>query len=254
MDQIILRAYHPNKEPEVVICPLPDGTGNTYTGQGEKKYFELLTPKERRDLSTEMLQTPQTKIKLISDYMFDIKNNEMHNVQWRWVQKHPYIDLTKRDVPSNDAIFYVYNKQTESAVKVTRSKRITNVMHTIYNLSLDEKRTLSEALGLGDSSGFSEVEVEDWLEQKTNSPSLNAVETLLEKKADGGQDIAALKLYHEALNKEIIKRYPGGWYKYGGDGGVSLGRSEELVVQYFLSDENSETVIAIRADIEELKS
>lgn len=252
MDQIILRAYKPKKEPVMVVCPLEDKSGNVYTGQGERGYYELLSEAERREFGDSSIITPDTRVKIMNDYTLDM-DNPIQAANWKWMKKHPYIDMVKQDSPSKDAVFYVYDRQVEAHNAMSRVKRMTKLMNSVFEMSLVEKRNFAEALGLGDSAGLSEDEVELWIEQKANG-SLSTVEDLLKTKdTDGNSLINANKLYHEAMNKGIIKRYQGSWIRYGGEQGQILGRNEESVIQFLLNTENADMVTAIRADIAHLK-
>lgn len=254
MDQIILRAYHPSKNPEVVVCPLPErGSGNTFTGQGKHGYYELMTPKEKEELGNQRLITPQTKIKITNDHPLDMRN-PVDKANWEWMKKHPYIDVERLDTPSRDAVFYVHNKEAEAQKRVTRNKRIVSVMGQIYSMSSTEKKLLAESLYLGDASGFSDAEIEDYLELQVKEKLSHVEKILVNKKENGNDELAAMKLYNEATNKGIIKKHRGGYIKYGGSDGLSLGRDQETCVQYLMDSQNEDTVVAIRGDLENLKS
>jgi len=242
MNVIILKAYKPHKNPEVVLRPAEDASGNLFTGQGKSGFFNLLTETEKKRLP--YLVTPATSVKLTDGTILNVENNEKDKINWEWMKKHPYITERKEEHPSPNAVFYVYDPQKNASERVSRERRRTMILAKIYGLSETDQRNLAGGLGLGDSSGLNIDQVMSFISDKVET-DVTLVETLTNRK----DLLSAKNLFYKAKQKNIIIK-ENGWFKYGDH---RLGTTEDMTVENMLDPANAEIVLAVRAGLEEVE-
>lgn len=245
-EKIIFRALRPKTQQGVRVSPCMDATGKLYTGQGESGYFEDLTPDDKKkmayviDFATTLLIEDGTVMR--------IKTDKTDASNWKWVQKHPYIiEDRHRSTSNRDAVFYVENLEVEARQRVTRDKQITLAKAAIYEASGTDLVLAARALNHPKPEGFSQEMITDWLiSQAEKSPSvvLGALDT--KNKAQN----SALSLFNDLKRQSVVVNYKG-IYKVEDDAGITLGHSEESVVEFILDKNNLEMVKALKAKLTE---
>jgi hypothetical protein len=253
---ILLRAYNPSKNPECRICPIRDESGNTLTGQGTAGYFEALTEKELRSLErTGALVSPTTVKKIYNDYIIRL-DTPTGKAEWDWMQHHPFIDAERTDdtVKDKASLFYVHDEQREAELHVSKTKKQTILLAEIFQMSLDEKRTLYAALGMGSAAILSDEMLEVALERKLGA-DLPIVQKVMDSRKElGSKDTEARKLFYDAINHRVIEAQSSGMITYGGVEGEPLGRAEQDVVEFLLLPVNGSTVVAIQEEVNKLEN
>lgn len=249
LEKIVFRAANTKKQQAVKVGPLQDKTGRLYTGQGPTGYYESLTQKDRDELPIGMVFDHNTVYVVEDGKVLDL-SDPVDAAMWKWIQKHPYIGLTKEDCSARrDAVFYVDNPQKKAESFVSRDKKVTKVKTMVYNANSEEKINAAKALGLTGAEGLKIPQVEEWLIIEAERLP-DAVESLLDPKNAGLT--VAIGIVKEMLMYNIIKRF-GTVYKYGGRDGITLGTSDEEAAEWVLDTKNEDAFIAMKFNLDEQK-
>lgn len=243
---IVFRAFNRNRQQPVVATPLEDMTGRLWTGQGPTGYYEDLTPEDKAKLS--VVFDHRSKYVVLEGKSLDIKNKPFDAAQWKWIQKHPYIAMSKEE-KTPDSVYYVDNPKLQAEKVISRDKKITKVKTQLYNASTDKKKIVAKALGLFGADGLTDSQLEEWLVGRIEE-SPDTVSNLLDPK--NASMAKGLVLVKEMLTYKVIKRY-NTVYKYGGTDGITLGRTEEEVAEWIADSNNEDTVLIMSQEINERK-
>lgn len=245
-EKIIFRALRPKTQQGVRVSPCADKTGKLYTGQGESGYFEDLTEEDKKklavviDFNTTLLIEDGTIMRIATDKT-DASN-------WKWVQKHPYIIEDRHTSTSNrDAVFYVENLEVEARQRVSKDKTITMAKAAIYEASASALALAARTLNHPKPESFSQEMITDWLlGQAERSPSMVIAALDTKNKAQN----AALSLFNDLKRHSVVVNYKG-IYKVENSDGITLGHSEDSVVEFILDKTNLEMVKALKAKMTE---
>jgi hypothetical protein len=243
---ITFAAYKPRTQLPVTCRPLIDRTGKLYTGQGEKGYFELLTKEEKDNLP--FIFDYESTFTIEDGKVLDL-DDSFDAATWKWLRVHPYIALDKTTGQnSRDAAFYVINEQKEARSYVDKTSKIDEARPTVRKLSHTEQIRVAESLGLGNARGFSPEQLLSWLLRKCDvDPEAVIASINPENKAR----VNATIFFNKFVQQGIIERMKDGLYYFGGEKGVQLGHTNDMVVEYLLKPENSERVRAMKAMLAE---
>lgn len=247
LGRIVFRAVNTKKQRPVKVGPLNDKTGKLYTGQGEKGYFQSLTPKDKENLGVVF---DHTTVYTVEDGNVLDLSDPYDASLWKWIQKHPYIGATREECTSNrDAVYYVDNPQKKAESFVSKDKKVVKTKTLVYNAPAEQQVTLAKALGLTGAEGLSPTRVEEWLIiQVEATPDL--VAKLFDPERAGLT--VALGLVKEMVTYNVIKRY-GTVYKYGGREGINLGTSDDEAATWLEDAKNEDTVLTMKYNLDEKK-
>jgi hypothetical protein len=244
--KITFAAYHPRTQLPVTCRCVQDKSGKLYTGQGDRGYYELLTPEEKGKLST--VFDSETAYVLEDGKVLDL-DDPFDAAIWKWLRVHPFVALDKDlGKNSNDAVFYVINEQKEARSYVDKTAAIDEARPAVRKLSHNEQIRIAESLGLASAKGFSPEQLLSWLLRKCDSdPDTVLASINPENKAKVNATIFATKF----IQSGIVERMKDGLYYFGGADGVQLGHNKEMVIDYLLKAENSERVRAMKGMLAE---
>jgi hypothetical protein len=244
MSKVVLRAYKPKKEPICVCRPVQNAGGLTFTGQGKKTegYYEQLSEEDKRKMA--YVITPSTGVRISDGHVLDLDNIK-DAANWKWLQKHPYISMSKLANPSTDEVFYVFNAEVDAELKVSKAKRSATIQSKVFAMAEVDQRRLAAAMGYGDVSGLNQDQVLDYLLGKI---TLNI--GMVERLVDDKETTAAKEIFHKAVNRDVLTRTHG-WYMFEED--IKVGASEESAIIFLLDDENKDVVLAIQARLAEFE-
>jgi hypothetical protein len=239
--KITFAAYKPRTQLPVTCRPVNDKSGKLYTGQGERGYFELLTPEEKQKLA--VVFDFETAYVLEDGKVLDL-DDPFDAAIWKWLRVHPYIALDKEaGRNSSDAVFYVINEQKEARSYVDTTAAIDEARPAVRKLSHNEQIRIAESLGLASAKGFSPEQLLSWLLRKCDTDPATVLAAINpENKAKVNATIFATKF----IQSGIVERMKDGLYYFGGADGVQLGHNKEMVIDYILKAENSERVRAMK--------
>jgi hypothetical protein len=165
------------------------------------------------------------------------------------LKKHPYIALDKSLGTNNrDKVFYVANERKEAKDRIDKSAKIDEARPAVRKLSQQDQVRVAKALGLESAAVFSPEQILDWLLNKaTTQPEavLSAIDPANKAKVN------AAIFVKEIVKWKVIERLRDGSYYLGGADGVSLGHSDDMVVNYLLDPQNAERVKAMKAMLAE---
>ena len=259
--KIVLIALNP-KQQAVRLCPLPSKqTGKIYTGQTYKRKtdgtfegdFPLTSEGEPYIITSATVITIFRRMELDMDDPIDAAN-------WKWMQKHPYIVLSKEHAEYNkDAVFYVENKAKESKNFVLIDKSTTKAKMALYEATAEQKRDLATVLGHRDAKTISETSLEAWiskaLEIGTNHQRQTKIDTVLGFFDESQSEYYSAQMFFKEIVKEkIIYKGSGGVWRYGEnkEDSIFLGRNEDAVIEW-LQDVNNADIVEVMRDLLENK-
>lgn len=249
-DIIVFRAYDNKHQQPVLVGPLQDRSGKLWTGQGDTGYFEGLTDERKRTMGH--IINHFTRVTITDGKVLDLRD-PVDAANWAWIQKHPYIALDKeKGKASRDAVYYVENKRKEADARVSTAKLKDKARYVIqYELSLERLRYVAKALGQLAADSFTENEVKDWLLQiAENTPDA----VLFHTDAKNQQETDANIKFVELERYRVIAKHKGSIYRFGGEEGVFLGRTQDQVIAFLKDGKNIETVAALDAELEARKA
>lgn len=242
--KITFCAFRPRTQQSVTCRPTLDKSGKLYTGQGSHGFYELLTEEDKRKLP--FIFDYGTSIVIEEGKVLDLEDPYDAAV-WKWLQKHPYIALDK-SIVNRDAVYYVANEIKEAKERIDKSAKVDEARPAVRKLSQADQVRVAKALGLDGAAGFSPEQVLDWLLNKCNSNPetvLNAIDPANKAKVN------AKVFVKDIVKWGVIERARDGVFYFGGQDGVSLGHTEDMVVDYLLNPENAERVKAMRGMLAE---
>jgi hypothetical protein len=234
-------AYKPRTQQPVVCRPLQDRSGKLYTGQGKYGYFELLTTEEKANLP--FIFDYETSILVEEGKVLNL-NDPYDAAVWKWLQKHPYVAVDKKaGEHDRDAVFFVANERKEAKERIDKTERIDEARPAVRKLSDADRKRTAKSLGLESTEVFTPEQILDWLLNKCNTNPEAVLATI-----DPGNKsrVNALIFIKDAIKYKVINREKDGGFYYGGIDGVSLGHSEDMVVDYLLNPDNVERVKAMK--------
>jgi hypothetical protein len=252
--KIVIRAYSQTQLPQKIQpVQMRAGGGKHYTGQGATGYFESLTRDEVEKLP--FVVTPDTVLALHDGLSFDL-SNPTDVINWGWVQKHPYLALTRGARADRSVRFYVEDREKEAVEKLTRTKPVTKAHYLIqFESSADKIVRAAKALGHPSPESFSIAVISDWLmlraEENAGAQAQLVISAL---SSDNNASINARILMSELRSSSIVAKYKGGVFRFGGEQGVIVGRNDQQFVDFLLSDDNKETVVAMQTALKESKT
>lgn len=248
LGKIVFRAFNTKKQQAVKVGPLEDKTGKLYTGQGPTGYYESLTPKDMEKMA---IVFDHSTVYVVEDgKSLNIADDPHDAALWKWIQKHPYIGLTRADcLVSRDAVFYVDNPQKKAEDYISRDKLITKTKTEVYNATNEQKVNLAKAMGLTGAEGTSPSQVEEWLILKVEQEPA-AMSTLLNPTK--ASFVTSMGLIKEMLTYNVIKKF-GTVLKYGGREGITLGNSEEEAAKWIADTRHEDTFISMKLDLDSKK-
>ena len=240
--KITFVAFRPKNQLPVTCRPLPDHTGKMFTGQGKHGYFETLTAEEKASLP--FIFNYDTGIIIEDGKVLDL-DDPYDAAVWVWLQKHPYIVVDKALAHNmRDAVFYVANAAKEAKERVDKTAKSDQARPAVRQLSETDRVRAAKALGLDGAEGLKPDQVLDWLLNKADSLP-EAVLGIIEpaNKSRVNATIAA----GDFLKYGVIERLKDGGIYFGGEGGVNMGHSIEMVVDFLLDPKNVERVKGMKA-------
>jgi hypothetical protein len=226
---------------------MTDRTGRLYTGQGENGYFETLTPEEK------------SKLAYIFDHntSFVLEEGKVINLDdpydrdtWKWLQLSPYLALDKAKGASNrDAAFYIVNVQKEANAYVDRTAKIDEARPAVRKLSQTDHVRIAAALGLAGAETFTPEQLLMWLLRKCDSDPEVVLSAI---NPQNSARVSATIFFKNAVKWGVIERSgKDGLFYFGGEQGVSIGHSDDMVVDYLLNPENAERARAMKVMLAE---
>ena len=251
---IILRAFR-KTQLKVKCSPLPDRTGKHYTGQGKTGYFEDLSEDDKRSLP--FVIKPSTVIVVDEGKSFAIGKDPQDFANWKWLQKHVYIALTKEaGLSSRDASYYVFNAVSEAEQSLTRTEKIDEALWALRSASEARKVKLANAFGFGDAASAPPSVVANWLRELVFDPkdsvkNATKIVGMLGGSEDSLRIQDAMTLFNQLKLYKIVEKYRGGMYRWSGENGIVLGADEDKCVQFLADPDNAETVNTLKLELQE---
>lgn len=227
------------------LRPVQDRTGKLYTGQGQQGYFETLSREEKDKLP--YIVTSETTVVVSDGKVLNMKD-PVDKENARWVINHPYIGKDfEAAASSKDVVFYIEDRKKEATKRVTASKTKDKARYIVqFELPLDKLKYVCKVLGNLSADSFTELELQDWLLQLTET----APEAVLAAADPKNTDESDAKIKFNELERwKIIVKYRGGVWRFGGPEGLYLGHTPEQVLEFLSKPDNQETVAAIMVDL-----
>lgn len=249
MDVIVFRAYRPKTQQPIKVSPVGSlkAGGKHFTGQGEKGFYENLTPKEKEEMA--YVITPQTVVQIHDGKALHITENPIDADNWKWIKKHPYIALDRADGEnSRDAVFYMENKSAEADTVVVKDKLETQAKTAMYDASREELNVAAKALGHPSPEHFSENEVQKYILDIIAATPQSVID-IFKPENKGTTNVRSL--LSDYLRHKIVVKSRGSYF-YGGEHGTHLGRSEQAVVDFLMEPTNGGLVDAMTSQLDEL--
>jgi hypothetical protein len=235
-------AYRPRTQMPVTCRPCTDESGQLYTGQGQFGYFESLSPQEKQNLP--WVFDYETSVILEDGKTLNL-DNPKDKATWKWLQRHPYIDLERTgNGSSREKAFYVANAVKEAKIRIDNSAKVDEARPAVRKLSQADQVRVAKALGLDGAQGFSPEQILDWLLSKANTQP-EAVLTTIDP-GNKGRVNASIAV-KDFIKYKVIERLKDGAFYFGGAEGVNLGHNEDMVVNYLLDPVNSERVKGMKS-------
>jgi len=236
---IVLRALKTKTQQGLKARPCEDYTGHVYTGQGPTGHYETLSEELKKELS--YIITPRTEVVLSDGKVFDLDNNPIDVANWKWLRRHPYIAMSKRQCEaSRDARFYVDDPKQEAERRVVTSRAKDKARYIIqYTASRDQ---LVKAAFLLGNLGADQMELSVLQDTLLQHADTMAAITLDALEPSNAERTNAKLLLVDLIKRRLVQRGDGGFFRFGGASGMSLGHTEEVVIDFMLDDKNAEAV------------
>lgn len=245
---LLIKALNTKDQLPCKARPCEDATGRIFTGQGPTGHYETLSNEDKERLS--FIITPDSEITLSNDKVIDLDKNPIDQVNWVWLRKHPYLALSKEKAArSRDARFYIEDAVAEAANRVSSAKVRDRIRYQIQEtLSKEDLIKTASLLGNLGADGMSVTALQDYLLLLADSSP-----DLVAKAINPGnpEETNAKLLLMELTKYKLIQRGDGGQFRFGGDKGMILGHTPELVVSWLMDGKNSETVQMMRNNLTE---
>lgn len=249
---IIFRAFRKTQMP-VKVNPLRDSTGKHYTGQGSTGYYEDLNEEDKRKLG--YVITPTTYISISEGKVLRVGAGGKDLADWKWIQKHPYIVLTKEaGYSSRDASYYVYNQVDEAQTKLKRTDAIDKAVYLMRQASQERRNLIAEAFGFPEARTAPNAIVTDWLREKCNdirNGEANSIKVIAMLSDDDESKVLqrAMGLFSGLMHYKIIGKMRAGIFRWNGEDGLVLGSTEEEVVAWLSRPVNIETISVLENEL-----
>lgn len=236
---IVIRAKNTKTQLPLKCRPCEDATGKIFTGQGPTGHYETISEELRQSLS--YLITPDSEIVLSDGKTVDLDRDPIDRANWIWLRKHPYLTLDKKScLASRDARFYIEDPVQEAERRVISARSKDKARYIIqYDSSRDTLVKSASLLGnLGADSMTTGVLQDYLLQQADVIPDM-----VLEAIAPSNIERTNVKLmYVDLFKRRLIQRGNAGQFRFGGENGIPLGHTEDLVVDFMLDSKNAEAV------------
>lgn len=250
-EPIVFKAYDQNIKRPVKCSPAEDETGKLFTGQGPDGYFESLSEADKHRMA---YVVNHFTVLSINDGKALKPSSQVDKENWRWLQFHPYISLTKekKGPAASKAAYYVENKRVEAERRVTASKDKDKARYLIqFELSYEKQLNVAKVIGHPSPEGFSPLELQDYLLSQTETIAPAILQAADPKNSEeSGVKIA----FHDLMKWKVIEKFKGGTIRFGGADGTFLGHNEPKVMEFLRNKDNEETVAAILAQLDAKKA
>lgn len=242
--KITISALKPRTQLPVTARPMTDSRGMLYTGQGEHGYYEMLTEDDKKRLP--FVFDYNTAILLEDGKVFDLDNNPYDIGVWKWLATHPYLAPDKFEAENNsgDARFYIVNPQKEASNYLDKTEKTDEARPAVRNLSRKDQERVAEALGLNAPSTFSQPQLLTWLLKKADTDPTSVLDTI---NPQNKAKVTATIFFKDAVRWKVIERLRDGAFYFGGEKGISLGLTDDMVINYLLNPENVERVKVMKS-------
>lgn len=237
--KLTLAAFNPRTQLPVTCRPCLDKTGRLYTGQGEFGYFENLTEDEKRNLP--LVIDYDTSVVLEDGKIIDL-DNPIDAANWKWLQKHPYLTLDK-EKKTKETAFYVVNPNKEAKMYVDKTAKIDEARPAVRRLAFSDQVKVASSLGLSGAETFAPDQLLSWLLHKCNESPQAVLEAI---DPSNKSKVNATIFLREIIKWGVIERLRDGVFYFGGESGVAVGHSDDMVISYLLNPENKERVKAMK--------
>lgn len=242
----MLRALNRKQHP-CPICPLPDkNSGKLYTGQG------YLKAADKEDLP--LIVDEYTSLRIKDGYRFELDTDEVDAIHWKWARRHPYIELTKEMAKASpDAVFYIENKEAEAEAKVKSEDLIIDAKYMTKKATIGQRKELCEIFHEYNAENMTDSELLSFLLDKAALFPKQVLNYFDPTKREGvNLDLEIAKLRKAG----VIWRAGSGTFKFGDrqqpNKAVNLGRSEDKVKEFMLTEDNHSVVEEMRMVYEEI--
>lgn len=233
--KITFAAFHPRTQLPVTCRPGMDKSGKIYTGQGKSGYWESLTKDEKDKI--DFLVTPTTSYTLEDGKVLDLEN-PYDAVTWKWLQRHPYLTL-ERSKRNKDNVFFVVNPQKEAQMYLDTTAKVDEARPAVRKLSSADQARVASALGLHAAETFPPEQLLQWMLQKANTDPQAVLDAI---NPENRGKVNAKNFLTKAVMFGVIERLKDGLFYFGGEKGINIGHSEDMVIDYLLNPENKDRV------------
>lgn len=248
---VVFRAGDNKHQQPVKVSPCEDSaTGRIFTGQGRDGYYDSLSEEDKRYLS---YIVESSLVVTITDGKVLRPTSNADRENWRWIQLHPYISLTKAAMSSSrSAVYYIENRKAEAEKRVQSAKAKDKARYLIqFELSFDKQVRVAKAIGHPAPGSFSPAELQDYLLNQTETMAAAIIDACDPKKSE---QTGTLITFHDLVKWRIIEKFRGGTFKFGGEKGTFVGHNEFKVTEFLKDPRHTEIVAAMLALLEEKKA
>ncbi len=246
---IVFMAYRSKTFTGCKVTPLPDRSGKHYTGQGRTGYYEDISPNDK--LSMAYVITPQTTRTITHGKSLDMRN-AVDEADWKWIQKHPYVALTKEAGNTNrDAVVYVENRQLDAEERLKKTEKVDRARFTVrHDVSPQTLYSLAGALDMPQPQSASYNTVLDYVLNCANEPKqAELILTLLGQGENVDAKRDAMALFFNLKRNNVIDKYAGGIFRWNGENGVIIGTTQENAFEFLMDPKNTQTVEGMKGQL-----
>jgi len=245
-EMVVFRAGDNKHQQPVKVSPCEDASsGRVFTGQGDG-YYDSLSEEDKRHLP--YIVEPSLVI-TINDGKVLRPTSNADRENWRWIQLHPYISMTKASMSSSrQAVYYIENRKAEAEKRVQSAKAKDKARYLIqFDLSFDKQVRVAKAIGHPAPSSFSPAELQDYLLNQTETMAAAIIDACDPKNTE---QTGTLITFHDLVKYRVIEKKRGGLYF----GDTFVGHNELKVTQFLKDTRHVEIVAAMLAILEEKKA
>jgi hypothetical protein len=225
--KITISAFNPKTQLPVVCRPITDKSGRL-ASQGVP------------------IIDYETSFVLEDGKVVDLDNPiEAANMKWVWI--HPYLAVDKGK-KTRDSVFYVVNAQKDAKMYVDKTAKIDEARPAVRKLSLTDQIRVAASLGLSAAHTFTPDTLLEWLLYKCNTDAGAVLDAI---NPENRARVTATIFFKDIEKWKVIERMRDGSFYFGGEKGVMVGHSDEVVISYLLAPENRERVKAMKAMLAE---
>lgn len=187
------------------------------------------------------------KVELRNNPMFLYPGKSLIDfIKWKFLSVNNYIYISEEEMKTGtkpQATHFIYNEDTETAIRATRIERKNALIKKVSELSLAKKRQIVLIINNENTDNKTEDYLSVKLEEIINSDRRSELEELI---TASSTTIDTLSIIKNAVRKNVLKKTRKGYFYFD----TNLGLTEDDVTEFLSKNENQEVLLTIKSKIE----